>query len=263
MHKNFSNVSVLIHKMIELVDIPNQIPTKRFKTDKEKVQPATLELPLKFLNSLNKETIRRSQENSGEFWVFLLKSPTGQTISIPVGRGHSSGVSLHPNRAVNQLKPHIQKGYQVIADYHNHPNQSVSVYEKVKLPEIFATSPSIADLQCDENSVRGRIILDLHQKPYPRIIAAYSQERQEVMLNTFNILREPTDIETKEITFDEPNFVDEPDELEIQLLANKYVNPSKLDKLGIVVPMVIKGVNDDGSVVEIQNDLTQALSEFK
>lgn len=250
--------------MTELTEIPNLQSTEKPGVDKETVQPVELELPLKLLNQLNEETTKHAQEDSGEFWVFILKSADEETISVPVGIGHSWGVSANPNMVVNQLRPHVNQGYRVVADYHNHPNESISVYKEAGFPEVFATSPSTADLNCDERSVRGKVISELDQEPYPRIIAAYSQDTQKVVLNTFNILREPTDAEAKEIEFDEPNFVEEePDELGIQMLASKYIDPSKLDKLGIVSPLTIRGINEDGSVVEVQNDLEKVVSAFK
>lgn len=82
-------------------------------------------------------------------------------------------------------------------------------------------------------------------------------------MNAFNISREPTDAEVREIEFDEPNFVEEePDELGIQMLASKYVDPSKLDELGIVTPLTIKGIEENRRIIEMQNDLTQAISGF-
>lgn len=156
--------------MSKLTEIENrQQHAKKSEADKDQnegLQPVELELPLKLLDKLNEETANRSKEDAGEFWVFLLELSRKETIIVPVGIGHSWGVSADPEMVVYQLRPFVEQGYQVVADYHNHPNESVSVYKEAGFPEAFAISPSTADLNCGEHSVRGMVISQLDQEPY-------------------------------------------------------------------------------------------------
>ncbi len=168
------------------------------------------------LKRLNDETKRKAQAGEGEFWVFLLGKEGKATEVVSVGLGHSWGISANPEQVIAELNPWIEKGYSIIADYHNHPPSSIDVYQAAGFPEVYATSPSEADLDIDAKSVRGLVLSKLNQEPYPRIIAIYSKSQDKVVINAFDIKRGITPDESKMIGFDDPTFVEEePDELGI------------------------------------------------
>ena len=143
----------------------------------ERLRPKDVVLQKELLDRLNDETKRKALAGEGEFWMFLLGKEGQATESVSVGIGHSWGISANPEQVIADLNPWIQKGFSVVADYHNHPQSSAVVYQAYGFPEAYVTSPSDADLDTDANSVRGLVLSKLKQNPYPRIITAYSKSQ--------------------------------------------------------------------------------------
>lgn len=191
----------------------------------------------KILIAVAEETKKRSLQNSGEFFVFILDNGEEQ-IHVRVGIGHSSGVSYSPEQAIKSLKPYISNGYRIAADYHNHTPESVRVYKEKGMPAEYAFSPSGADLSSD---VPERLKIEFAQGDYPHLIGVYSQDDERVYINGFKYNREPSDEENKEIEFKDPFYIgQEPDELGIKLLASLYTDPKVLKNKGIISNIQIK-----------------------
>lgn len=228
----------------------------------EKPAPKDVVVKEELLNSLNAKTKRKALAEEGEFWMFLLGKDGQATESVSIGLGHSWGISANPEQVVADLKSWTEKGYAVIADYHNHPQSSITIYQAAGFPEVYATSPSDADLDMDAKSVRGLVLSRLGQNPYPRIIAAYSKEQDKVLLSAFELKRGITSDESKMIGFNDPTFVEEePDELGIQIHAGIFTNPSKLAGIKAIEFVDIKTVVANGSIHGVTNDLRDALGK--
>ena len=81
------------------------------------------------------------------------------------------------------------------------------------------------------------VIERLGQTDYPRIIGAVSEEKG-VIISGFQILRQPSDAEEKQIEIEEPVYIwEEPDENGITLKPSLYSDPRKMIQMGIVKPV--------------------------
>lgn len=201
----------------------------------------------KVLNEVAEETKARSKEKDDEFLVFILDNGNEQ-ITTRVGIGHSSGVSYTPAEAINTLKPFIDQGFKIMADYHNHPGSTLKVYDGIGLKPEYSLSPSFADLWNDTQTFISR---ELNQKEYPHLIGIYIPQTEKVHINGFNYIREPAKEEEKDVQFEDPFFIEEaPDELDIQIHASQFTNPAKLLEKGIIKNVTIKSDSTlDASVI--------------
>lgn len=221
-------------------------------------RPARIIIKEDVIAYLNASTKEYNLQGRGEFWVFLLGR--GQEVEkyVGVGTGYQHGVIASPEEVIEKLRPHTERGYKVLADYHNHPHTSVADYQIAGYPAAYATSPSIpSDF---DSPIRKAVLDELHQLPYPRIISAYSEEDGGVLMNAFNVLRQPTREEESTVLFEEPIVIHEvPDATGITMLPSKYSNPKKLIEKGIIEPINIQASLNNGGTMEIPNFLQLAL----
>ena len=188
----------------------------------------------KVFSEICNRTVQHNNENSGEFWLFLIGKNDVADETVEVGIGYHSGVSANTNEVVEKLRPFTENGYKVIADYHNHPKQSVLDYEALNLSDEDAISPSISDIESD---IYPTVKEKLGQVDYPRIIGTVS-EKKGVIMGGFQILRQPNYEEEKQIEIEEPIYiVEEPDENGITLKPSLYTDPRKMVQLGIIKPV--------------------------
>ncbi len=189
------------------------------------------------LKEVATETRKRSINNSGEFLIYILDNGEEQ-VSVRVGIGHSFGVSYSPEIAISTLKPYIEKGFRIVADYHNHPPESVLVYKEKGMPGEYAFSPSISDVS---SNIPYKITTAFKHSNYPHLIGVYLDNTDKTYINGFRYNREPSPEESAAIEFDDPFYVEEEaDELGIKLLASKYTDLKNLMELGIIDTTQIK-----------------------
>lgn len=202
-------------------------------SEKEKETAKEIEVKAEILDELNQMT----RESKKEFWVFILgKNRVGEKY-IPVALGDEDGISVDLKKVVAFLKPHIQEGYSIIADYHNHPEGIVKDYIQSGFPPEFATSPSTADLQRRTPEI---IETELKQKPFPRLIAIFNPQKNEVAINAFTILRHSSSAMEKEIEFDKPGFIaQKATKLGIRVLGESYGQPIEMIKRGYFEPITL------------------------
>lgn len=113
---------------LPIKEVQTDLDAKSTEGRAEKLKPKDVVLQKELLDRLNDETKRKALAGEGEFWMFLLGKEGQATESVSVGIGHSWGISANPEQVIADLNPWIQKGFSVVADYHNHPQSSVAVY---------------------------------------------------------------------------------------------------------------------------------------
>lgn len=220
---------------------------------KELIIPTEVTISEVIYHELRARTIK--QQSVGEFWVFLVGKDGIATKAVEVGKGSESDVGTSAEEIISILAPFIEEGYQVISDYHNHPDSCLKVYQSVGLPPEFVVAPSGADL--DRNIVPQAICSQLRQKPHPKIIGSFLADTKQFILNCFSVQREPSGKEIDSFSFYDPDFTPLPqDEIEVQIISNLYTDPTKLGKLDIVKPASIKVLSSNGNINNIQNAYT-------
>lgn len=208
----------------------------------------------KILLELAEETTVKSKENSGEAFSFILDKE-GSQIILKVGVGHSWGVAYSSEEAISKLKPFINEGFKVVADYHNHTPESVRVYQKVGMSPEYAFSPSFADIHSE---IPANVRQELNQEDFPHLIGVYVDTTDNVFINGFRYLRDATVGEEKEIEFDDPFYTEtEKDESGIQLLASKYTDPRKSFEKGIIKSTLVLSDLDNDSNIKINTTIHQ------
>lgn len=195
--------------------------------------------------SICDRTRRYDLEGKGEFWLFLMGRDDTAVQTVEVGRGYQSGVVVSVKEVVEKLRPLVEQGFRVVADYHNHPRQSVLDYRANNRPSEWAVSPSISDIISE---IYPAIRQQLGQGAYPRIIGTESDEHGIVM-SGFQILRMPNPEEEIAISIKEPvKLMEAPDKNGITMLPAEYTDPKKMIELGIVGAVDIVVPTDVGNI---------------
>lgn len=203
------------------------------------------------IDALIEETKNRGLSNMGEFQAFLLGKSGIAELGIHVGISSDERVILNIDEVAMALKPYIEQGYQIVADYHNHPEASVAQYIAAGLPVAFATSPSIGDI--DLEFTKG-VQSNLGQAPYSRIIGVYDTSKDQVLLNAFEVVRQYETDEAEGLEFEEPvSVVDQ--STDIVLGKARYTLPNKLISAGLIKPVNIVRVGQDETHQQILNPL--------
>jgi hypothetical protein len=199
------------------------------------------------LEELNK----RTRASKTEFWIFLLgRDNVGESIVEVPGASTSHGIVTSPELVVQSLKPHLEgSDLEVIADYHNHPSDSIRDYTEAGFPAEYAVSPSTADLRTE---IPLAVQTQLGQKPYPRIIALNLPGTETVLLNSMMAIRYPTFKDRDYVEFNRPGFNFEPDDL-FEITGEKKTNPQKMIERGLFQPVSLKVIKANGSTQIVQH----------
>lgn len=209
------------------------VPTE----EKEVIRPTEVTIDAKVLAELND----RVRHSDSEFWAFILgKGRIGEQYVL-VGIGHKHGVMSSPDQVIQALRPYVEQGLQVVADYHNHPEEVKAIYSAAGFPPEYAIGPSVADLRQDISKALQAV---LKQSPYPRIIALANGQNQDVLLNAINVLKYPIPEERGGIEFDDPAFNASEDDGLVQIVGEKYGNPEAMIKKGYIEPIILYSHNE-------------------
>lgn len=142
----------------------------------EKGSSAEIIITNSLLADVAEKTKQRSLENSGEFLFFIMGDGKEQ-IKVPVGVGYKYGVAYTPEMAVKSLKPYVNQGFKILADYHNHTPESVKIYQEKGLPAEYAFSPSFNDIDSD---IPPTLRSELKNDEYPHLIGVYLEDNDTV-----------------------------------------------------------------------------------
>lgn len=196
------------------------------------------------------------QQPNAEFLVYIVrKGSDEQIVNVTLGvSGDGKHIISQDNYIVEQLRPYIAEGYEIVADYHNHPTSNISKYKLVKMPLEYAMSPSFGDTEL----ARPKYVQNaLQQAPHPRIIAIYDKGTDTVLTSAFMMNRIAKLDELKEIEFETPIFIipeSKQTKVALTIEPGSFGNAAVMIAKGIITPLDIK-VKTRNLVTIVQHSL--------
>ncbi len=237
------------HPLVELIN-PSATPLVELISQEDREHEGGKEILVR--DNVLEELKKMTRESRVEFLVYLLGRGDVSEVIAFISKGHEHGISLPSDYVIDKLRFYTNQGYQVKAEYHNHPPRAMEEFKAAGLSQESAIGPSISDLKTDPYSIQSILC----QKQFPRIIGMYSPSDDTVHMNAFQVVRNPNPQERKYVTFSNPIFTPEKDEASIVQITNEILtDPAKLGELGLIQLVPFRSVDANGNKKDIPNPL--------